>query len=33
MESEYLLVNNDSPETIAVKLEHCSAIRIQIGNR
>ena len=32
MGSQYLLGNNDSPEIIIMKLDHFSAIRIQIGN-
>ena len=32
MGSQYLLDNNDSRKTIAVKFEHCRAIQIPIGN-
>lgn len=32
MESQHLQENNVSPETITVKFEHCSAIRIRIEN-
>lgn len=30
--SQYLLANNNSHETIAVKFEHCSEIQIPIEN-
>ena len=32
MGSQYLPANNDSPETMIVKLEQCSANRIRIEN-
>ena len=32
MRSQYLLANNNSPETITVKFEQCSVIGIWIGN-
>ena len=32
MGSQYLLEKNDMPETITVKFEHCSEIRIPFGN-
>ena len=31
MRSQNLLANNESPETITMKFEHCSVIQIQIG--
>ena len=33
MESQYILVNNNSPETVAFKFEHCIAVQIGIGNK
>ena len=32
MASQYLVVNNDSPETITMNLVHCNAILIRFGN-
>ena len=32
MWSQYLLANDDFPEYIKAKFEHCCVIRIQIGN-
>ena len=32
MWSQYLLANDDFPEYIKAKFEHCFVIRIQIGN-
>lgn len=33
MEIQYLLADNDLSETITVKFEHCSAIRIPINDK
>ena len=33
MGSQYLQVNNDSPETIIVKFEHCSPTRKRTRNK